>query len=437
VSPPSGGTSLRARLAAAARHPRVQTGGETFASQGGALLVNLLTGVLAARVLGTAGRGELVAVMTAAQVVAWAFAMGAGAAASYHQARRPEDAPRLLATWFVLTAGLGALGAAAGELLLPVILDAQSDATLDAARLYMLSVILLVFVEFMYGFMLGAHRFRYFNVARAAIPATIALAYLGLWGLDELTVDSALVAVVAVNLGAAVLTAVVAIAEHGLGRPSLALARTTLWYGLRAHSAMLTGLVNTRIDLFVMPAFLSASSIGLYSVATNVSWIVASVPGSLGAVVLPWIARDRAGAERTVVQSLAGALLVALAIATVIAVFAPQLIRLLYGAEFADAVTPLRLLLPGSVLYAGTFVVMSGLYARDRPLTAGLTQLVSVVITAAGLVLFLESGGTKAAALVTSAAYAIGFLLAVAAYRHVTGIRWRDLLPGRLPAPEP
>jgi O-antigen/teichoic acid export membrane protein len=425
------------RLAAAARDPRVRTGGETFASQGSALLVNLLTGVLAARVLGAAGRGELVAVMTAAQVVAWAFAMGAGAAASYHQARRPEDAPRLLATWFVLTAALGTLGAAAGELLLPVILEAQPDATLDTARLYMLSVVLLVFVEFIYGFMLGAHRFRWFNVARAGIPALIAVAYLALWALDELTVESALLAAVGVNLAAALLTASVAVAEHGLGRPSLTLARTTLWYGLRAHSAMLSGLVNTRIDLFVMPAFLSATSIGLYSVATNVSWIVASVPGSLGAVVLPWIARDRDGADRTVVQSLAGALLVALAMATVVAVFAPQLVRLLYGGEFEGAVTPLRLMLPGSVLYAGTFVVMSGLYAKDRPLTAGLTQLVSVVVTGVGLLLFLESGGTDAAALVTSVAYGIGFVLALAVYRRVAGLRWRDLLPGRLPAPRP
>jgi hypothetical protein len=46
-----------------------------------------------------------------------------------------------------------------------------------------------------------------------------------------------------------------------------------------------------------------------------------------------------------------------------------------------------------------------------------------------GLFVFLRSGGTTAAALVSSASYATVFVAMVLAYKHVTGMPWRDFLP--------
>lgn len=403
----------------------------TFASQGLSLAVNLLSGVLVARVLGAHGRGELVAILTATQLVAWVWAMGSSSAASYYQAQHPERSAQLLGTWLSLVLPLSLAAVATGELVLPAIFGAQTDATLDLARVYMAAVGVFVYTEFIYGFMLGAGHFLYFNVARVAIPAATAAGYLVLWAADALTVKGAVAITAGVNLVAVAITTACAVRWHGLARPSREVARSTLWYGLRAHSGYLTGALNTRLDLFIMPAFLAASQVGLYSVATNVSWIVAIVPGSLGLVVLPLAARGGDGGPQTVVRSLHVALAAAGAMALVLVLLAGPLVRLVYGDAFQPAVSALRILLPGSVLYAGTFVLVSGLSAVNRPFTGGLAQAIGVVVTTVGLILFLADGGIDAAALISTIAYGLGFGFALVLYRRAVALPWHSFLPHR------
>ena len=44
----------------------------------------------------------------------------------------------------------------------------------------------------------------------------------------------------------------------------------TLWYGVRGQGVSSRANVNARLDLVMLPAFVAATSVGLYSVATNV-----------------------------------------------------------------------------------------------------------------------------------------------------------------------
>ncbi len=391
--------------------------------------VNLVTGVVIARALGSTGRGELAAVIAAMSVIAWLFAMGARQAITYHQARRPEDASRLIATWLVLVVPCAAVGIGVGEVLLPRLMAAQSDATLDAARVYMLMVLGYLLGEVAYAVLLGDHDFLFVNALRLGQPAVIAVAYLALWRLGILTVNAALLTmVVAAGLGITVATARV-LRRHGLGRPDRTLARPTLWYGLKAHGSSTAGIVNTRLDLMIIPAFLSASSVGLYAVATSVSWIVVTVAGALGDLVLPAAARRGDRAVDTVVRSLQATILLGALAAGVLAAVAGLGTRLVYGQEFADAALPLRILLPGCVLLAASGVLRAGLSALNRPFTAGLTQLVGMGVTVVGLLVFLRSGGIVAAALVTTASYAVTFLSALVIYRVVAGVAWRRFVP--------
>ncbi|HEY2637581.1 MAG TPA: oligosaccharide flippase family protein, partial [Solirubrobacteraceae bacterium] len=344
--------------------------------------------------------------------------------------REPGRGDRLLGTWLALTVPLGLVTIVVGELLIGVVFSAQSAATVHLAEAYMATSVLIMLNWTVVGFVLGEQRFTLYNVVRLASPASVALAYLVLWLAGRLTVATAVWTVAVLQLAFTVLLLVLAVRRHGLARPDRALARETLWYGLKSHGANVSGYLNARLDLLIMPAFLSASSVGLYSVATNVSWIVFAVPGSVSALVLPLAARQDAAAPRMVVRSMWGTLAVATALAVVVGLLAGVAVRAVYGAEFLGSVDALRLLLPGSILYAAAFCPISGLYGANRPFTAAVVQGIGLVVSTAGLLLFLESGGIEAAAIVSTLAYALVFVLAVVVYRHVMKLRWRDLLPG-------
>jgi O-antigen/teichoic acid export membrane protein len=402
------------------------SGALTIAASAGALAMTLGTGVLLARVLDPAGRGEVAAILTAPQMIGWVFLLGSTQTISYFRAREPESAGALLGTWLVLTIPLSAAAVVLGELLLPSIMAAQTDAALALAQLFMLTAGLVLLTESVLGFVLGAEHFLLFNALKVLVPALVAASYVGAWLAGELTVAWAVWSFAAVNL--LVVAGVVAflVRRHGLARPRLDLARRTLWYGAKAHSTNVSFLLNARLDLLILPAFVPAATVGLYSVATNVSWIVFALAGSVAAIVLPVAARQGATlGPATVARSVRATLFVALGLAAGLALVAGPLVHLVFGASFDASVGALRILLPGSVLYAVALVLVSGLYAANRPFTAACVQGTGLVVTVAGLLLFLRPGGIEAAAWVSTAAYATVFAGALLAYRRASGLPWR------------
>jgi len=133
-------------------------------------------------------------------------------------------------------------------------------------------------------------------------------------------------------------------------------------------------------------------------------------------------------------RQIAETAVLAVVILAVLAVLARPLLGLVYGDDFRDAAESLLLLLPGAVLFAGSSILGAGILAAGRPFTATLTQVLGMVVTIAGLFIFLRSGGITAAALVSTAAYGTVFAVALALYRRTIGAPWSALLhPSRLP----
>jgi O-antigen/teichoic acid export membrane protein len=391
------------------------------------LVTNLATGIIVARALGPSGRGEIAAILLLVQMIGWAFSLGATEAIAFRQARRPEEGSRLLGTWFALMVPLGVLAIAGGEALLSTLLGAQTDAVHDAARLYLLLVIPVLLQAVLNGLLLGNQDFLFYNVVRLLAPMSIAIAYVLLWLTDSLTVDAALVVNGAATLLAIVVSAARGIHRIGLGRPEIRLIRETGWYGARAHAGSIAGLVNARLDLLIIPAILSAASVGLYSVATNVASVISTLTGTVAVIVLPLAARH-AGSAHTVVRTLHATLLIGMAIAVPLALLANIAIELVYGADFGDAADALRILLPGEVLAAAAMVLWSGLLAADRPFLSSVAAAPAAILTIGGLLLFLESGGITAAAWVTTCSHTVVFVLSLFLYRHAAGMRWPQFL---------
>jgi O-antigen/teichoic acid export membrane protein len=179
----------------------------------------------------------------------------------------------------------------------------------------------------------------------------------------------------------------------------------------------------------MLPAFVSSSSVGLYSVATNVSLIVYQLANTFAGLVLPAAARDPERGPAKVVGSLWASLTVAGLLALVLGLLARPLLELVYGDDFGDAAEPLLLILPGAVLFAGSSILNAGIYAAGRPFTSTLTQALGMLVTIVGLLVFLRTGGITAAALVSSVSYATVFFATLVVYKRVAGVPWRQFVP--------
>ena len=392
------------------------------------LTVNLLSGIAIARALGPAGRGEIAAVLLLTQLCVWFFSGGATEAVAYRLARRPADGPKLLGSWLAIGVPLGVLAIVVGQIALPVLFSAQTPEAIMLGRIYLGIVLVMLLQVIQYGMLLGSHDFFFYNVVRLLQPALISAAYLACWVLGVLSVEGALV-INAVAIGAAFLAAAFRLLQReGIARPDRAMIRETLSFGLKAHMGTIAGLVNARLYLMIVPAFLSAASVGLYSVATNVTSIIVTLTTTIATIVMPMAARQEKQSPRTVIRTLQVVLLIGVAIAIPLAGLAEFALGIVYGADFEGAATALRILLPGVVLDAAAMVLWSGLLAANRPLISSVAAIPAAIITVVGLVLFLKEGGIDVAAIVSTCAYTVVFVISVILYKGVAKIEWRQFL---------
>jgi O-antigen/teichoic acid export membrane protein len=393
------------------------------------LVANLIAGVVTARGLGPEGRGITVALVTVAQLAGFLFAMGVAQSLSYYIARRPEDGPSLLTTWALMLVPLTAIAVAISELLLPTIFSNDGEQAIAVGRWFMFTIVLVVGLELIYGLLLGSHDFFVYNVVRFAQPVLAAGSLLTLWLLDELTVESVMIAASA-STGVVVIAGIArAIRRIGVGAPNWRLGLVGLGYGARGQGNTVAATVTARLDVAMLPAFVSSANVGLYSVATNISLIVYQLSNTFAGLVLPAAARDPERSHVKVVGSLWASLLAAAVLAAILALFARPLLGMIYGDDFRDAAEPLLLILPGAVLFAGSTILTAGIYAAGRPFLATLTQVLGMVVTVGGLFAFLRTGGITAAALVSSASYATVFLATLFAYKRVASVPWRVFVP--------
>ena len=237
----------------------------------------------------------------------------------------------------------------AGYALLPALFAAQTDAAMDLARIYLLTIVFALFAEVTFGILLGDQDFRSYNVVRVALPGPDGGCLPGaVAGSTSSPSKSALLVTFLVSIsvsGRGVRCA--SSGDTALPVRARDLMRSTLWYGIRAHGANVGGMVNARLDLLIIPAFLAASSVGIYAVAIAATSVIPVIAGALSALVLPAAARQGAQGVGTVIRSLHTTLAVAVVLAIGLAALAEPAVTLVYGDAFDGSVMPLRLLLPG------------------------------------------------------------------------------------------
>jgi len=388
-----------------------------------------VSGVVTARGLGAQGRGVTVSLQTIAQLSGFFFAMGAAQSLSYFIGRRPEDASRLLSTWLLMLLPLTAIAIVVTELLLSTIFAVHAPGAIESGRWFLFTIVLVVGFELNSGVLLGEHDFLVFNLLRFMQPALVALGVTVVWRLGSLTVTSALLVATVASVIVLALGMTRSALRTGWGRPDLTLGRTTLWYGIRGHGVMVATNVNARLDVAMLPAFVAAASVGIYSVATNVSLIIYQLANTFAALLIPAAARDTERAQTRIVGSLFGTLAIAGALALGLGLFARPMLEVVYGQQFGAAASTLRLLLPGSVLFAGSSILTAGIYALGKPFTATSAQVAGMAVTVIGLLVFLRVGGITAAALVSTASYATVFIATAIAYKRAANVPWRVFVP--------
>jgi O-antigen/teichoic acid export membrane protein len=401
----------------------------TIVGSAGVLALNLMTGVLSARLLAPEGRGAVGAisewVLTATVVSGLGFRDGLG----YLQSRDEGRSGRLLTAGLVSVFVLSAVGLVVTELLIGVGFAAQSEEVVRQARIFMVWI-LPYSAYFTFGKLLASrHQFAALSVLRVGQPLIYAVVLLALWVTGSATVATVLSAQILSFVMVSVWAFLRLYRSGGIGPLDPDVVRESATFGGRAYGATLGSLAVARLDLVLLPAFIVADEIGLYVVAVSAATMIVGLFGSMSLVVFPTAARAGGNAGAVITQrALRAVLLGSVLVTAALALCAPFLLRLLYGAEFVGASDSLRLLLPGACCLAGSQILSGGLSGLNRPGLASIAHGIGALVTLVGLVTLLPVLGIIGAALVSTAAYALVFAIQLVFFSRASGTRVFDAI---------
>jgi len=377
----------------------------TAAGSGALAVAGLLSGMLAARLLGVEGRGELAAAQAWPLFLANLGGFGLPEAVAYFAARTPSRARATLATGLVLAVPLTIAGVVAGVWLLPHVLGSNPAGVQRVATMCLVLVPLLTFTAAPLQAIRGVGRYASWNVLRLITPLTWLGTLLVIQGTESASVRTLAIAFIGT-------TALAGIASHlyawktlaGTVHPDRSLVRPMLAYSAPTMAAAVPHWLNLRLDQLIVIALLDARALGLYVVA--VAWSSAAHP--LAMVVahnaVPALAAMPDSRRRADLVYRAGA--VAAVVTSVLLLAAtPVLLPMIFGTEFQAAVPVALVMVLAGAVEATNLVGAECLRGLGRPRAILVAECVGLAVTAVALPLLVLAGGIMGAAVASLVSY--------------------------------
>jgi antigen flippase len=403
----------------------------TVATNSALAALSVATGVIAPRLLGPSGEGELTAIQTWPLLLGTLAMLGLDSALVYFIAREPDKGKQLTTTATLIGLLSSLLVGAIAWFALPFLLSAQQPDVISAARVFLLIGVAFAVVGIPHGSLRGAHSFALWNLFRFA-PA---VAWLGILCISWFLKNAHPIPLSRWYLGAVLccgLPIIIVVNRRlkGRPRPDRRLAGKLLRFGLPSAVTSLPQTINLRFDQLLIIAFLPARSLGFYVVAVAWSGGVAPLLSAIGSVLFPQVSAEPDMRRRG--QLLATALQSGVAVAAVTSLpfilLAPVALPLVFGARYAPSIPSALVLVPAGAILAWAGIAEEGLRGLGRPTIVLVAESVAAVVTLASLPVLLHFFGIMGAAVASLLGYTTIAIFTACVISRSTHLRLRQLM---------
>lgn len=373
-----------------------------------ASLVAAGTGVLLARWLGPAGRGEYAAATSYFGLSLVIFELGLASSTVYFVSRTRERADDYVRTNVALFIPLSVVaGAVAVVLALTTMHTAQSR----LAFLILPACIVISFVGAPPTFALQSLDIGRWNLVRIIQPVVFVAFVIIAFILVPAKVSTVLIALTVSLLVQALLArAFYNRARPARGRFAPDTVRPMLRFGLLNMSSTAPNSINGRFDQLLLAFLVPAAALGQYAVAVTLSLVAGPLATAFGYVAFPRLATG-ADPSTTIRHATRGAMVVALGTEAAIVLVAPFVVAPVFGTGYGKVTMLLFILAPGAVLFTVNQVLGDVLRGLGRPGLVARCEWTGVIGTLGGLAVTVPAFGTYGAAATSTVVYTLVHLM--------------------------
>ncbi len=403
-----------------------------LATSGFLTVANAVTGIALARLLSVDDRGLYSIATTFAAMTSTLVVIGWPSACIY-QLRRLSVPPRVVASsGIAIQLSMTALAVLGGLALEPWLRERFFG---DAPRIvYLLALAVVPNLPIAQGFAAlsrGIDRFGFQNAYRAGLSAAQLIGFTFVLGV----MGGGLVELMWTWLGVTTLLTVifglVVLSRTGVTwRLQGSSLRQGLRFGMKSYTQSVAVQLHEHVDVFMLAALLrDPGQVAFYTIAVRLGkllYLISNAMTEAGYPRMASLAREEGArfAARISRQSLALVLVLALGLA----VAAPILLPLLYGAPYRASVAPFTLLLPAMVFVTVYRTLAAYFTATNRQQISIAIQITSVALNIGLNFWLIPRYGIMGAAVATLGSYIFEAVVMSTVFSKWTGVRLREIL---------
>ncbi len=390
------------------------------------------TGILTARMLRPAGRGELAAMILWPLFVASATTLGVPSSIIYHLRHRREEREQLIANGFIMAAILGVVAAVMTAFVLPWWLRQYSPSVIRAAEWFLITVPICSVTLAGRAVLEASDEFNASNLIQTMTPFATLIALLAFVSVHQMNPYTAAMAYIVASLPTFwfMMMRVSRAGFKGFSyHPSIV--KLILSYGFRSYGIDLLGTLALQVDQVLVISLLSPGAMGSYVVVLSLSRMLNLFQNSVVMVLFPKAAgRSPEGVIELTGKSARLSGLVTALCGAFVCLVGPTLLRILYGTEYVAAAEALRILVLEVVLSGATFVLAQAFMALGRPGVVTILQAVGLSLSIPLMLWLIPRYGIYGAAISLLVSTTARFLFIWAGFRIFLKLKPPHLLPG-------
>jgi len=409
------------------------------------IIGKILYSVIVNRALGPVGKGLFELIQLAPNVLTSFGTFGFNEANIYFAGRKPQKIPNILSNSYVLGIGFSIVAMLLGAafIFLPQNRPIFDNIPYWVGGLALLAIPLGLIDSFVLGVLYGENRIWVQNVHEIIRIITQVL-YIGVFVVIlKLAVQGAVYGFVLINVTLLIFTLIVLSRFHkpvgdkfdkDLAWESWKFARFS-WGANFAQYLLLK--VDQWLILLLASEATRMAQVGLYSTAVNVITNIWIIPASIQTSLMPKITQKGESERKKLVPPSLRIVTIIVAIAIfVLAIIGKWALGFLYGNEWLDAYTPMILLIPGIFSMSFAKVFAADFFSRGKPYVSMYVSVFSLIINVIlnfiliprdWMVGTLLIGGMNGAAIASSVAYTLSFILFLILYVRESGEKSRNL----------
>jgi len=396
------------------------------------LAVALLTSVVLARLLGPEGKGTFSTLLVYSGLIVSVAELGIRQSTIYQIGSGVHDEVTVVETVFFMLIASSALG----MLILWLIYALPSSHRIGLVTAMLVSCLIPVQLasKYMTGILFGRQEIARFNrVLWMPSVANLLLIAIFVWFVDG-GVAGALLAMLIANALVSIYS-IFLTARGGNIRVRIhaQVALEMVKLGAVYAAAHFVLLLNYRVGIVVLERMVPIGDVGRYALAVSIAELIWQVPAVVGAVVFTRssAAKDRGVFTTKVLSLFRVSLLFGAMAGLALAMIGPKLISIVFGRDFAESGTILRILIPGVVVMIAQKVLNMDLAGQGKPQAGLVLFFISAMINVLLCLLLVPHYGVYGAGIASTVSYIFAAGAFLILYCRMVGVAVKEVLSYR------